>query len=127
MVVPNTRLDERSDVTKYFGRLEQNVQRCRTRVIAGKQCKYTQRVVSMQYTSVCSLPEDDVIDSSTLPHIGRQRHSTSTCSPVPVNSHLMNQRVLPTNRCSSMADLRLTETEIKSRIMLAHIMDELGQ
>lgn len=46
-------------------------------------------------------------------------------SPMPVNSHLINKRALPTTRSTSMADLRLTESEVKSRITLAHIMDEL--
>lgn len=44
-------------------------------------------------------------------------------SPVPVNSHLLHQRV--SHQWQSMADLRLTESEIRSRRTLAHIMDEL--
>lgn len=86
------------------------------------------QIVKRAVFHVFSLPEDDVIDSCVLPRFAKPRHSSEkTWTPVPVNSHLINQRVLPRHRCASMADLRLTESEIKSRITLAHIMDELGE
>lgn len=51
----------------------------------------------------------------------------SVWSPVPVNSHLMGNRVITAQQWQSMSDLRLTEAEIRSRRTLAHIMDELMQ
>ena len=71
--------------------------------------------------------------SSSNSHDSNQQPSTPSTeknstannqwSPVPVNSHLLHQRV--SHQWQSMADLRLTESEIRSRRTLAHIMDEL--
>jgi len=52
--------------------------------------------------------------------------SQSHWSPVPVNSHLLVARQAA-HRWQSMADLKLTEAEIRSRRTLAHIMNELIQ
>lgn len=65
--------------------------------------------------------------SSNHSNDSEQEYSESMLSPVPVNSHLMGNRVITAQQWQSMSDLRLTEAEIRSRRTLAHIMDELMQ
>lgn len=62
-------------------------------------------------------------DSGNGQHQASTDSSNNQWSPVPVNSHLLKQKV--SHQWQSMADLRLTESEIRSRRTLAHIMDEL--
>lgn len=67
--------------------------------------------------------------STSSSHSNDSEPESSQCvwSPVPVNSHLMSNRVITAQQWQSMSDLRLTEAEIRSRRTLAHIMDELMQ
>ncbi|XP_067932380.1 uncharacterized protein [Watersipora subatra] len=102
-------------------------ERSASRLLKVQRMDKTLSLVTSSTDSLPSLPEENVIDDSILPRFGRRHQSENGWTPVPVNSHLMHRRVLPSQRCTSMADLRLTESQVKARVTLAHIMDELVQ
>ncbi|XP_074646791.1 pleckstrin homology domain-containing family G member 4B-like [Tubulanus polymorphus] len=71
--------------------------------------------------SMREMEEESLMDESDI-----ESSKVKSWSPVPVNTHLLRQSKQLTHH-SSMADLRLTEAEIKSRRVLAHVMAEMIQ
>ncbi|XP_064611995.1 puratrophin-1-like isoform X2 [Liolophura sinensis] len=70
--------------------------------------------------SLPSMPEEDEDGEQGVEHTPQKEWT-----PVPVNSHLMRQnRTIPTG---SVADLRLSEAQVKSRRTLSLIMSEMVQ